>query len=176
MKQLFTLQIDGMPATYFVSIALLLFLTGCNLISKANCVLIGVSTIGGQYCADQSQAEVGRPTHLKLTVTNQGTETVILDAKEPVMDITVQYAGGNVFTSWSAQQQQIVNLNRVEFKPNQTKTIELTWIPKPEDDRHFILTSGIVRLDDRVFSAPSIDFCVGACTPDSALNLPITWK
>lgn len=82
-------------------------------------------------------------------------EIIELKSK-PVMDIRVHYAGDE-FARWSLQQPTNQNLNRLELKPGESRTIEMTWVP---DNRAYGLPVNIQGLlswsEDRTTYAPVI--------------------
>ncbi|MBI5649413.1 MAG: hypothetical protein HZC40_03035 [Chloroflexi bacterium] len=76
---------------------------------------------------------MNEPVQMRFGVVNTGKETFVLESKNsPVMDIVVSEAGGGAFLSWSTQNPDKVSY-RIEWKPGESKVIELTWIPKPGD-------------------------------------------
>jgi hypothetical protein len=82
--------------------------------------------------SDRSRAQVGEPVRVRFTVTNEGGDTWLESPDTPVMDIVVDVVGGPQLLAWSDQNPDKV-VHRLEWKPGESKTIELVWTPKPED-------------------------------------------
>ncbi|MGB8644239.1 MAG: hypothetical protein WCF84_03325 [Anaerolineae bacterium] len=65
---------------------------------------------------------------MSFTVINRGNQTVVFETTDrPVMGIIVQDAlSKEVLLTWSAQNPDKVS-HHLEWKPGESKTIELTW-------------------------------------------------
>lgn len=96
--------------------------------------------------ADQSRAQVGKPIHMQFSVTNEGTQPYTLESKQiPVMDIDVEEAGTQqVYLRWSAQHPDEV-AHRLEWKPGESKVIELVWTPNRDAHIYIIPTLSSTR-------------------------------
>ena len=95
-----------------------------------------ISTIDGivlELRANRSQAQVDVPVQIQFTIRNTSKKTIVFESQNsPVMDIVVKESGGGLLLSWSDQNPDKVT-HHIEWKSGESKTIELTWLPKPGD-------------------------------------------
>jgi len=113
--------------------------------------------------SDRSVARVGEPVRIRFSITNEGGDTSLESPTTPVMDIVVSPMGSSeVLLTWSAQNPD-KDFHHLEWKPGESKTIELVWIPRPEDiasgyyhDVHF---SGILNKDSKFIQAAGVTVC-----------------
>jgi hypothetical protein len=83
--------------------------------------------------SNNNRAEVGKPIQVRFSITNGGSQSFMIESQDtPVMDIVVQIVGGPDLFAWSTQNPDKI-AHRLEWKPGESKTIELVWIPRPED-------------------------------------------
>jgi hypothetical protein len=94
----------------------------------------GIDGLVLEFRTDRSQARANEPIKMQFTVSNRGQRHIIIESTNtPVMDINVEEFGRTpVIPSWSAQNPDQV-VHHLEWKPGETKTIELVWTPKQED-------------------------------------------
>jgi len=87
-----------------------------------------------RFESNRTRAEAGKPVHMRFSVKNGGSQPIVIDSKNlPVMDIVViPQFGQEILLSWSAQNPDKV-AHRLEWKPGESKIIELVWTPKQED-------------------------------------------
>jgi len=114
---------------------------------------------------NSTRAEVGKPIQVRFTITNTGINkhTYILESSTtPVMDIVVDVVGGPELLAWSAQNPDKVQ-HRIEWKPGESKTIELIWIPKPEDiaSGYYkdIFLTGLLYTDGKIVQDAGVTVC-----------------
>jgi len=89
--------------------------------------------LGLFFESNRSQARVGEPMQMRFSVINHGNQPTVIESPDtPVMDIVVQVVGGPDVFTWSSQNPDKIT-HRLEWKPGESKTIELVWIPQSED-------------------------------------------
>lgn len=115
-------------------IVAILLLTGClvpqpkGIIDKSN-----YDTLLLDLESDSTRAQLGIPIQMRFTVKNSGERPWILESQEtPVMDIVILGIGDQVLASWSSRNPEKIS-HRLEWKPGESKTIELIWIPTQAD-------------------------------------------
>jgi hypothetical protein len=93
--------------------------------------------------ASHKSLNVNQPIMIRFTVTNEGRETVIYDRRDkPVIDIYIP--GGIPKVKWSDGKSLTPELTRLELKPGESKTIEMTWSPGKEFDQQVVSIDGYV--------------------------------
>lgn len=88
-----------------------------------------------QVQSSSTRVEIGKPIQVRFSIANTGLNkhTYVIESSDtPVMDIVVQIVGGSDLFTWSSQNPDKV-AHRLEWKPGESKTIELVWVPRPED-------------------------------------------
>jgi hypothetical protein len=83
--------------------------------------------------SDHSRVQVGEAIHIRFTTRNTGNEPIVVEYQDtPVMDIVILGIGDQVLASWSSRNPEQLS-HRLEWKPGESKTIELIWIPTQAD-------------------------------------------
>lgn len=113
--------------------------------------------------SDRAKAQIGEPVLMRFTVTNTGKQPIVLESKDkPVMDIVVRVAGGGVLLSWSERNPHQI-AHRMEWRPGESKVIELVWIPKQDDvyvgAYHDVFLSGILNDDSIPLQGVGVRLC-----------------
>jgi len=121
------------------------------------------SGLGLQLEANSLQARVGEPVHVSFKVENTREHVKVIESQAtPVIDIVVQGEDRQVLLTWSSQNPDKVS-HRIEWKPGETKIIELTWVPKQEDLRfgyyYNIYLGGILNQDSKIVQSTTIGVC-----------------
>jgi hypothetical protein len=113
---------------------IMLILTGCltsqpkGIIDKNN-----YDTLLLDLESDSTRTQPGIPIQMRFTVKNAGERIWILESQDtPVMDIVILGIGDQVLASWSSRNPEQLS-HRLEWKPGESKTIELIWIPTQAD-------------------------------------------
>ena len=118
-----------------------------------------------QVQTNSTRAEVGKPIQVRFTITNTGINkhTYILESPDtPVMDIVVDVVGGPELLAWSRQNLDKIQ-HRLEWKPGESKVIELIWIPQPGDVytgsyRNVFLT-GLLYFNGKIVQSAGVTVC-----------------
>ncbi|HEX4850679.1 MAG TPA: BsuPI-related putative proteinase inhibitor, partial [Puia sp.] len=91
--------------------------------------------------ASSSCVEKGEQFQVRATVTNQGTKTQVIELKEnPVLDIWIGPAN-TPLARWSDGKTRTSDLTRLELKPGESKSVEMTFVEK--------LGSGAIPIEAR---------------------------
>lgn len=140
-----------------------LLLCGCvsqpqGVVAKSN-----YDTLGLWLESDHTRAQPGSPIQIRYTVKNMGERAWILESQDtPVMDIVVDVVGGTELFALSAQSPDKV-AHRLEWKPGESKVIELTWIPKQEDVRfgmyHDVFLTGLLYNNGKIVQSAGVIVC-----------------
>lgn len=140
-----------------------LLLCGCvsqpqGVVAKSN-----YDTLGLWLESDHTRAQPGSSIQIRYTVKNMGERAWILESQDtPVMDIVVDVVGGTELFALSAQSPDKV-AHRLEWKPGETKILELTWVPKQEELRagyyYNIYISGLLYQDSKIVQSTTIRVC-----------------
>jgi hypothetical protein len=112
--------------------------------------------------SSRSLVQVGESVQVQFTVRNTGKQSVVLESmKLPVMDLNVRPAySDHIITSWSAQNPDKV-LHRIEWKPGESKTLELVWTATQETFSHQIFFTGFLTQNTGPGHATGVTLCVG---------------
>lgn len=115
--------------------------------------------------SDRSRVKVGDSVQIRITTANTGQQPIVVESNDrPVLDILVAPAGGDVIRSWSAENPDKVS-HRVEWKPGESKTLEMVWHVK-EGDRlsPLIFLIGALHADPGPGQSASVSLCLeGFC-------------
>jgi hypothetical protein len=98
--------------------------------------------------SNRSRAQVGEAIHIRFTTRDTGNEPIVLESSAtPVMDIVILGRGDQVLASWSARNPEQVS-HRLEWKPGESKTIDLVWVPTQADYEagEYYLPRGVPRV------------------------------
>ena len=128
--------------------------SGCNLFNPAKMHTAKYNYMILRLSSDRSVAQIGEPVNVRFTITNEGGDTWIASPNTPVMDIVASSMdSAEILLTWSSKNPDKVS-HRLEWKPGESKMIELTWIPKQGDvyigyrrDIHF---SGVLNSDSKL--------------------------
>ena len=118
--------------------------------------------LGLIFESDHSWLKVGETVHMRFTITNNGSRTWVVESKNfPVLDIIVQDVNsGQLLLSWSAQNPDKVS-HRVEWKPGESKMLELTWTAAESNFGHLVHTGGLLLQNSGINQSASVSVCVG---------------
>ncbi len=109
--------------------------------------------------SDRSSVKVGESVLMRYAVRNRGKELIVIESKEtPVLDIRVRHPGNDkVLLSWSERNPDLVS-HRVEWKPGETKSLELTYLLKEEDyiSGLGIFLTGVLSEDSKVVQSAGV--------------------
>ena len=114
--------------------------------------------------SSRSQVKVGERVQVRFTIRNTGQQSTMVESTDtPVMDIVVSSVGsGNVFLAWSVQNPDKV-AHYLEWRPGESKTIEIVWTPRQEDIAigvfHNVPLAGILNGDSKIVQSASVDVC-----------------
>jgi len=142
------------------------------LIWQTGCTLFGNSGLdsGAEYgplhlgfSADRARVKVGESVKMRFGVRNNGNETFTIESKDtPVMDIIAEVVGGPELLTWSSQNPDKIS-HRMEWKPGESKVIELTWTARQEDvyvgTRHDIYLTGLLSSNSKLIKAAGVRIC-----------------
>lgn len=123
----------------------------------------GVDHLLLQTESNRSRAQADAPIQIRFTITNTGQNHIVVESPDtPVMDIVVDVVGGPELFSWSGQNPDKV-AHRLEWKPGESKTIELVWVPKPEDiaDGYFkdVFLTGLLYSEGKIVQSAGVTVC-----------------
>jgi len=109
-------------------LSLALVLTACNTGLRQTS---GIDSLILELYANRSHARVDEPIQIQFTITNRGRNHIIIESQDtPIIDIVVApYGSDEIFLTWSGQNPDKV-AHHLEWKPGESRTIELAWIPK----------------------------------------------
>lgn len=111
-----------------------------------------------------SCVQIGESVQISLTASNTGQEVIVHESPTlPVLDIGVRSSLSQALdTSWSTQNPDKV-LHRVEWKPGETKTLELVWTVPPANyaPGHRIAIDGFLSEGSEVITSSGVELCVG---------------
>jgi len=115
--------------------------------------------------SNRTRAEIGKPIHVRFSITNGGTQyTYVVESTDtPVMDITIRSrSSGSVNLTWSSQNPDKV-AHRLEWKPGESKVIEMVWTPTQEDILigvvHIVGFAGLLYQDSKIIQSTNVDVC-----------------
>lgn len=147
------------------------------LIGQTGCTLFGNSQLasGADYgplhlgvSSNYSRIQPGNNLRIRFGVRNNSNETIILESPgTPVMDIRVKVVGGPELLTWSSQNPDKVS-HRIEWKPGESKVIELTWLVRQEDvaygHPYYIDLAGFLNSESKLLQAAGVIVCASnAC-------------
>jgi hypothetical protein len=141
-------------------LGVLLLETACGMIVRDTTYH---DTLRLDFEANRDQAQVGEPVHMRFVIKNIGKQPIVIESQDTsVMDIIVQVVGGETLLSWSARNPEKAS-HRIGWKPNESRVVELTWIPKQGDIysgayRDIYLT-GLLSEDSRLVRAAGVRIC-----------------
>ncbi len=106
---------------------------------------------------NRSFARVGESLQIRLTTINDANQPIVIESKDKfVLDIIVEDLGNRqILTSWSAQNPDKAT-HRIEWKPGETKTMEIDWVPRPEENDRVVGIVGILSEASKIRQAPSV--------------------
>jgi hypothetical protein len=151
---------------FLLSICLLIVLIGCDQPKGdglSYTAYHALDELTFKVESNHSQAQVGEPVLIRFTITNTGQKPdVVESADQPAMDIIVQVVGGETLLRWSEQNSDKI-VHHLEWQPGESKVIELTWTPKPEDvyvgAYHNIFLTGLVRWGPNRTQSAGVEIC-----------------
>lgn len=113
--------------------------------------------------SNRSQAKVDESIHVRFTVTNTGQQSTVVESQDtPVMDIVAGVTVDGKLLTWSSQNPNMV-AHRLEWKPGESKVIELVWTPKQEDivigAFHDVHLAGRLYKDSKSIQSAGVDVC-----------------
>jgi hypothetical protein len=116
-----------------------------------------------KFEADHFLVRVGEPMHIRFTIKNVGSKPWVIESEDtPIMDITVQIPGSPAFFNWASQYPDKIS-HRLEWKPGESKTLELTWTPSQEDFAHNDLPAfylgGNLYVNSKIMQGASVIVC-----------------
>lgn len=118
--------------------------------------------------------KVGQPLLIRLTAHNAGKELAVFQTtSKPVLDISIgatRPAEDKALPGlrWSDGKELTPELTRLELKPGESKTIELTWMPDEQYDRSIVYITGYLWFEKGGVlnrSNPGITITVGWTGP-----------
>ncbi len=150
----------GMFALFFF----LIWQAGCTLLGDSGLASgadSGVLHLG--VSSNYSRVKPGNNVRIRFGVRNKGNETIVLESPDtPVMDIRVKVVGGPELLTWSSQNPDKVS-HRIEWKPGESKVIELTWLVRQEDvtygHPYDIDLAGFLNSNSKSIQAAGISVC-----------------
>jgi hypothetical protein len=123
----------------------------------------GVDHLLLQIQSNRSKAQVGLPIQIQFTITNTDQSYIVVESTDTaVLDIVVQVVGGPNLFVWSSQNPDKI-AHRLEWKPGESKTIELIWIPRPEDiaSGYYkdVFLGGLLYKDGEILQGANVQIC-----------------
>ena len=115
--------------------------------------------------ANRSQIRAGDSVQIRFTITNDGKQPVTIESTDiPVLDITVRdFKSKQLLLSWATQNPDKVSY-RVEWKPGESKVLELVWTALAEPSYipgQLVHISGGLNVNGKLIQAAGVDVCVG---------------
>ncbi len=138
-------------------LTLIVFLTGCLGFPWAQSGSNTTDNVRLSLWVSHHSVRVGQPLQIRFTARNLGNETAIFETQtESVMDINIgvrPLGGGGFYVRWSDGKPLTRELTRLELKPGESKTIEMTWTPDERSDYSIVWVDGIFwyRDDNRQY-------------------------
>ncbi len=117
-----------------------------------------------EFRSNRTRLRAGEPVQMRFTVYNNSYNTVVIESSgTPVLDIVVEEQNSRrQILRWSAQNPERI-LHLVEWRPKETKTLELSWIPKQEDLRvgsyHNVFLTGTLSENSRIVKTAGVMIC-----------------
>jgi len=130
----------------------------------------GIDSLVLEVWSSRSRAQVGQLIQIKFTITNRGRNHIVLESPDtPVMDIVVSpYGSDEIFLKWSDQNPDQV-AHRLEWKPGESKTIELVWTPKPGETWYgatrYVGISGKLYRNSKSVQSAGVMICASNACP-----------
>jgi hypothetical protein len=153
--------VQGLQSVLAVIFAAVVLFTQVSCGDTALCNASNLGDLELEICSNRSFVRVGESVRVRFTVTNFGKQAIVLESKLPVMDIEVRPVFDNqVLTSWSRQNPDKV-LHRIEWKPGESKTLELTWTATEETFSRRIFLGGFLSRNLGWGQAANVTICVG---------------
>lgn len=113
---------------------------------------------------DRNQIKADEPLTATFTIENISSSTQVIESTDtPVIDIVVS-GGGKIYSTWSAEHPDRV-VHRLEVKPGELKTIQLTWVLRPGEATSgtVIGVSGLLFSKSRNIKDVGVLLCVNYC-------------
>jgi hypothetical protein len=119
----------------------------------------------------------GDSLNIGFTVTNEGQKAMILESKDkPVLDLTIiESPSMKVISSWAEQNPDKVQ-HRVEWQPDEVKTLNFKWqIPQKEYSHQELIVTGLVSETNPEYGQfARIVLCLGSPPRDDVVIPPTT--
>lgn len=113
--------------------------------------------------SDRSSLKSGESVHIRFTTTNTGSRPIVIESQDtPVLDIILEEVPSRrKLTSWADQHPDKAS-RRVEWKPSESKMMELTWTYSGKE-HIFADFEGILSENSRKVQAIGVRLCLEPC-------------
>ncbi len=135
-----------------VTLVLVLMLTAClPFLDTGIYSSTGEGRLGLRFHTDRSSVAVGETVRMSFTIVNESNQPIVMETTDlPVMDIrVVDGVNNDLLLSWAKQHPDQVS-HHLEWKPGESKTIELTWTAAPDQASRNAFLSGVLGQGSQV--------------------------
>ena len=149
--------------TLLLVLALILSQTACGESQSATAPYFGGMIL--KIESDRSSLKNGESVHTKFRATNTGSQPIAIESQDtPVLDIIVEEVPSRrKLASWANQYPDKVS-HYMEWKPGESKVIELTWTYSGHESL-FADVGGFLYENSRGAQIAGVRLCLEPCRP-----------
>jgi hypothetical protein len=120
--------------------------------------------VGLELRIDRKILKTGDVAHIRFNVTSRIKDVMIYESKDkPVLDIEITRTSGlEVLTTWSRQNPDKV-LHRLELKPDETRTLDMTWTVPDNITWGSVGVGGVLYQDGKLVAGAPAIVCINSC-------------